>query len=225
MSEQGKGNGLFRIGEVAKLFHLSISSLRHYETIGLVQPEYTDEMTGYRYYSVRQFEALNTIRYLRALDVGLKDIRGFLQHKDLGCMEELLEAQQRTVRQKLAELARIERKVGNRLAQLQRAQSAPLDEVRLEQCPAQRMIFLRADLQQPRSQDLEAPIRQLEAEQQEALLKEQKEGSYTYAVLANSIRELKDDKAAQTTLEQQLQNWRDGHESYARVGVWARRHG
>ena len=154
MSEQGKGNGLFRIGEVAKLFHLSISSLRHYETIGLVQPEYTDEMTGYRYYSVRQFEALNTIRYLRALDVGLKDIRGFLQHKDLGCMEELLEAQQRTVRQKLTELARIERKVGNRLAQ----------------CPAQRMIFLRADLQQPRSQDLEASIRQLEAEQQEALV-------------------------------------------------------
>lgn len=167
MPEQGKGNGLFRIGEVAKLFHLSISSLRHYEAIGLVQPEYTDEMTGYRYYSVRQFEALNTIRYLRALDVGLKDIRGFLQHKDLGCMEELLEAQQRTVRQKLAELARIERKIGNRLVQLRRAQSAPLDEVRLEQCPAQRMIFLRADLQQPRSQDLEAPIRQLEAEQQE----------------------------------------------------------
>ncbi len=63
------------------------------------------------------------------------------------------------------------------------------------------------------------------AEQQEALLKEQKEGSYTYAVLENSIRELKDDKAAQTTLEQQLQNWRDGHESYARVGVRARRHG
>ncbi|WP_432648226.1 MerR family DNA-binding transcriptional regulator, partial [Mitsuokella sp.] len=27
--------GLFRIGEVAKLFHLSISSLRHYEDIDL----------------------------------------------------------------------------------------------------------------------------------------------------------------------------------------------
>lgn len=62
------------------------------------------------------------------------------------------------------------------------------------------------------------------AEQQEALLKEQTEGSYTYAVLANSIRELKDDKTAQMSLEQQLQNWRDGHESYARVGVRARHH-
>ena len=59
---------LFSIGEMAKIFHLSVSSLRHYETIGLLTPEYTDPATGYRYYGPRQFEVLNTIRYLRALD-------------------------------------------------------------------------------------------------------------------------------------------------------------
>ena len=58
---------LFSIGDVAQLFHLSVSSLRHYETIGLLTPEYTDPATGYRYYGPRQFEVLNTIRYLRAL--------------------------------------------------------------------------------------------------------------------------------------------------------------
>lgn len=57
---------LFSIGDVAQLFHLSVSSLRHYETIGLLTPEYTDPATGYRYYGPRQFEVLNTIRYLRA---------------------------------------------------------------------------------------------------------------------------------------------------------------
>ena len=31
---------LFQIGTVAKLFHLSVSSLRHYEDIGLLKPEY-----------------------------------------------------------------------------------------------------------------------------------------------------------------------------------------
>lgn len=41
---------LFSIGDVAQLFHLSVSSLRHYETIGLLTPEYTDPATGYRYY-------------------------------------------------------------------------------------------------------------------------------------------------------------------------------
>lgn len=59
---------LFSIGETAKIFHLSVSSLRHYEALGLVTPEYVDPSTNYRYYSVRQFEPLNTIRYLRALD-------------------------------------------------------------------------------------------------------------------------------------------------------------
>ena len=52
---------LFQIGDVAKLFHLSVSSLRHYENVGLLTPEYIAPDTGYRYYSPRQFEALNTI--------------------------------------------------------------------------------------------------------------------------------------------------------------------
>ena len=59
--------GLFSIGEVSKLFHISVSSLRHYENVGLLQPEYISLDTGYRYYGTEQFEVLNTIRYLRAL--------------------------------------------------------------------------------------------------------------------------------------------------------------
>ena len=31
---------LFPIGEVSKLFHISVSSLRHYEHIGLLTPAY-----------------------------------------------------------------------------------------------------------------------------------------------------------------------------------------
>ena len=34
---------LFSIGDVAKLFHLSVSSLRHYEALGLLTPEEFDE--------------------------------------------------------------------------------------------------------------------------------------------------------------------------------------
>ena len=68
---------LLRIGDVARLFHLSVSSLRHYESLGLLTPEFVDPETGYRYYSVRQFEALNTIRYLRALDMPLDEIADF----------------------------------------------------------------------------------------------------------------------------------------------------
>ena len=58
---------LFSIGEMAKLFAISVPTLRYYDQIGLLPPEYTDPATGYRYYSTRQFERLNTIKYLRGL--------------------------------------------------------------------------------------------------------------------------------------------------------------
>mgnify|MGYP002711301282 CR=1 FL=1 len=52
---------LLSIGNVAKIFNISVSSLRHYENIGILVPEYVDTETGYRYYSERQLEVINTI--------------------------------------------------------------------------------------------------------------------------------------------------------------------
>lgn len=103
---------LFSIGDVAQLFHLSVSSLRHYETIGLLTPEYTDPATGYRYYGPRQFEVLNTIRYLRALDMPLGQIRAFLRNRDVGRIEQLLREQKAAVVHKQAEAVVFLGKVG-----------------------------------------------------------------------------------------------------------------
>ena len=68
---------LLQIGEVAKMFHISVGTLRHYENAGLLPPEYIDSKTGYRYYGAKQFEMLNTIRYLRMLDMPLAEIADF----------------------------------------------------------------------------------------------------------------------------------------------------
>ena len=81
---------LFRISDVAKMFRVSTGTLRHYEKAGLLCPEHTDQETGYRYYSVRQFEVLNTIRYLRALDLPLDEIAEFLHNRDIEVIEEKL---------------------------------------------------------------------------------------------------------------------------------------
>ena len=81
---------LFQIGDVAKLFHLSVGTLRHYEQYGILKPEYTDKKTGYRYYSIRQFEVLTNIRYLRALDMPLEEIADFINNRDIDVIEEKL---------------------------------------------------------------------------------------------------------------------------------------
>lgn len=102
---------LFSIGDVAGLFNLSTGTLRHYETLGLITPEYTDPDTGYRYYSVRQFEPLNTVRYLRMLDMPLGSIGDFLQNRDVDVIEQKLRRQKEEILEKQRELAVIEVKM------------------------------------------------------------------------------------------------------------------
>lgn len=161
---------LFPIGEIARLFHLSVGTLRHYEKLGLLQPEYIDPDTGYRYYSTRQFETLNTIRYLRVLDLPLAQIADFLKNRDVGHMRALLCHQKEIVAQKRSDLERIERKIDNRLRQIEDAVSSELNTIRHVTCPARRIAWIRAPLSIRSSLDLEMPIRQLEGTQEEALV-------------------------------------------------------
>ncbi|AIQ47318.1 hypothetical protein R70723_16535 [Paenibacillus sp. FSL R7-0273] len=62
-------NSMFLIGEMAKLFQIDIRTLRYYDEIGLFTPASVDVHTGYRYYSIEQFESLNTILYLKKLRI------------------------------------------------------------------------------------------------------------------------------------------------------------
>ncbi len=161
---------LFSIGDVARLFHLSVSSLRHYENIGLLKPEFTDPQTSYRYYSVRQFEVLNTIRYLRVLDMPLSEIADFLSGKDVGLIEEKLQRQKAQVIAKQQELKRIERKINNRLRQISDAQCSEFDIVKLIKKPSCRMVWIMEKLCISSSLDMEAPMRRLESSQAEPLV-------------------------------------------------------
>lgn len=162
--------GLFSIGEVSKLFHLSGSTLRHYENIGLLAPAYISPDSGYRYYGTEQFEALNTIRYLRALDMPLSEIEDFLKNRDLDRIEEKLRLQKQAVLEKQQALRRIERKIDHRLNWLIDAQNAPLDVVSLMRLPACRIVWVEDPLKIEGAQDMEAPIRKLDQSDAEAVV-------------------------------------------------------
>ena len=161
---------LFPIGEVSKLFHISVSSLRHYENIGLLTPAYISPNSGYRYYGTEQFEVLNTIRYLRALDMPLTEIEDFLKNKDIDRIEEKLRQQKQTVLKKQQELKRIEQKIDHRLNWLMDAENAPLNTVSLIQLPACRIVWVDDPLKIDDSADMEAPIRKLDQSGAEAVV-------------------------------------------------------
>lgn len=160
----------FPIGEVSKMFHISVSSLRHYENVGLLTPEYISSDSNYRYYGMEQFEVLNTIRYLRALDMPLKEIEDFLKNKDISCIEEKLKQQKQVVLEKKQELQRIEQKINHRLNWLLDAKSTPLDTISLIKLPACRIVWVNDNLKINDSPDMEAPIRKLDKSEAEAVI-------------------------------------------------------
>ena len=161
---------LFPIGEVSKLFHISVSSLRHYECLGLLTPAYISPDSGYRYYGAEQFEALNTIRYLRALDMPLTEIEDFLKNRDIDRIEEKLRQQKQAVLKKQQELKRIEQKIDHRLSWLMDAENTPLDTVSLVPLPACRIVWVDDPLKIDGSADMEAPIRKLDQSDAEAVI-------------------------------------------------------
>ena len=156
---------LFQIGDVAKMFHLSVGTLRHYEQVGLLSPEYTDPDSGYRYYSVRQFEMLTTIRYLRALDMSLPDIQEFLKNRDTDVIVDKLRAQQRIIETKQAELSIINRKLENRIKQIENAGNSEIDKIEIVRLPAFRDVIVRDLVRWNSYLFLEPSIRQIELDQ------------------------------------------------------------
>lgn len=169
-NDYDKDKKLFKIGEVARIFNISMGTIRHYEKAGLLKPEYVDEESGYRYYSDRQFEVLNTIRYLRVLDMSLEEIADFLKDRDIDVIEEKLENQKALIARKQHELELVSRKIDHRLEQIRDAVQSELDVIRECTIPASRIVWMRDSLKLSTYLDLEEQIRILQKNQSQPLV-------------------------------------------------------
>lgn len=152
-------NELFSIGEISKLFNIDVRLLRHYDKIALLKPEFVNEENGYRYYSTRQFECLNTIHYLRSLNMPLPKIREFLGNRDDKKILKILREQKRQVEEERKQLDRIEKKIENRLLQIEDAFQTEFDKIEERTLKERKIAVLKKEL--AISDDLEQPIREL----------------------------------------------------------------
>lgn len=81
---------LLSITELAKLRKMTSETLRYYDRIGLIKPKYVDPQTRYRYYCIRQYEKLGTIKELRQLEMSLDDIVDYFKDRNLKKSIEIL---------------------------------------------------------------------------------------------------------------------------------------
>lgn len=67
-----------KIKEFSLLCQVTVKTLRHYEKIGLLQPNEVDEWTGYRYYDVSQMQTLMSIKRLKSMGFSLDEIASLM---------------------------------------------------------------------------------------------------------------------------------------------------
>ena len=68
---------MLKIGDLAKLFDVSVKTIRFYEKKKLLEPAEVDIYTGYRYYDEKSIKRLSEILYLKKLGFSLKEIVNF----------------------------------------------------------------------------------------------------------------------------------------------------
>ena len=118
----------FTIGEISKLFNINKKTLRYYDEIDLFKPSYVDEHNKYRYYSIDQFECLETIQYLKELGLTLNKIKYHLNTLNLSSIVDSLEYQNQIIEEKIKELRGMQEKINNKIFQIQDATKLDLLE-------------------------------------------------------------------------------------------------
>lgn len=71
--------GYLTIGEISKLTGVPISTLRYYDSEGIISPLYKDKKSNYRYYSEMQIPILRIIFYLKRLGFSNDSIKSHLK--------------------------------------------------------------------------------------------------------------------------------------------------
>lgn len=105
----------FRVGEIAKLFRISASTLRYYDEIGLFRPKYTDPENQYRFYTVEQFVVLDTIIFLKKNGFSIKDIQEQLENRTPTNSVELLERKLGEVEEEIQRLNKMHEKIRTKI--------------------------------------------------------------------------------------------------------------
>lgn len=132
---------LLSIGQMAKLNHTTVPTLRLYDQMGLLHPSYTDPETGYRYYDIKQDARFDMIQYMKELGMNLAEIQKVLDKEDIRLIESILIRKREQVFEEIRQL-RIQRDAITRaIASIERYRKSPTEGVTSLEYIDQRKIY------------------------------------------------------------------------------------
>ncbi|MGZ9585890.1 MerR family transcriptional regulator [Paenibacillus marinisediminis] len=128
------------IGRMAELNHTSVQTLRYYAKLGLLQPEYVDESTGYRYYSIKQCARLDMINYMKYLGMSLDNIKTWFDTEKVESIPDMLQQQAVLIDHKMKELDQMKKAVQVSINNYDTYMSAPGNgHIVLQRIPARKI--------------------------------------------------------------------------------------
>lgn len=89
-------NHYFRIGQICRMYHISLDTLRYYDRIDLLKPALIKD-NGYRYYREEQLDTLDLILTAKTLEIPLEKIKERIQEDEFASYLELLKEQRAVI--------------------------------------------------------------------------------------------------------------------------------
>lgn len=65
---------MYKIGEFAKIVDMPVRTVRYYDEVDVLKPEYVDQFSGYRYYTDNNVSEAEWIKLLRSTGFSLEEI-------------------------------------------------------------------------------------------------------------------------------------------------------
>jgi DNA-binding transcriptional MerR regulator len=124
--------GLLTIGEACELSGFATSALRFYESIDLLEPDWVDPYTGYRYFHTNKLLFLNFLKSMKENGLGLSSLKPLVPSPDAGALQSAIANRAKSVRLQIRTLRRQLRwltEAGDKLAQLGQSPMPPRIEM------------------------------------------------------------------------------------------------
>lgn len=150
---------LLTIGQFAKIHEINKKTLMWYDEIGLLKPAYIKE-NGYRYYTYQQSNQLETILMLKELNVSLKEIQEFMNHRCIESFDHLLDEKITEVNEKIVHYKSILKILENRKKEMQMLKEMQLDEITLIEKKAHYYLTVPTSSQATLEKEIECVIKQ-----------------------------------------------------------------
>ena len=107
-----------KIGEFSKRCEATVKTLRYYDKLGLLIPDFIDKFTGYRYYGLGKIEEMRRITELKNIGFSLEEIKRFCDGGDEEKKRQMIWEKRRALEsaaantaKALCELAELEQKI------------------------------------------------------------------------------------------------------------------